>query len=87
MTNLKKVFSETKGLHCEIDRILKLSIYDEYDDLSGLEIDYKDGEQLFLLGELQSIMESLNKVKREACVSGAPGQGREQAALEVFGEV
>ncbi len=63
MTNLKKVFSETKGLRCEIDRILKLSTYDKYDDLSGLEIDYKDGEQLFLLGELQSIMESLNEVR------------------------
>ena len=63
MTNLKEVFSETNGLYCRIDRILKLSTYDEYDDLSGLEINYKDSEQLFMLEELQSIMESLNEVR------------------------
>lgn len=44
MTNLKEVFSETNGLYCRIDRILKLSTYDEYEDLSGLESNYKDGE-------------------------------------------
>ena len=63
MTSLKEVFSETNGLYCKIDRILKLSTYDEYDDLSGLEIDYKDSEQLFQLEELQSIMESLNEAR------------------------
>lgn len=59
----KEVFSETNGLYCKIDRILKLSTYDEYNDLSGLEINYKDGEQLLLLGELHSIMEILNEVR------------------------
>ncbi len=63
MTDLKEVFSETNDLYCRIDRILKLSTYDEYDDLSGLEINDKDSEQLFLLKELQSIMESLNEVR------------------------
>ena len=63
MTSLKEVFSETNGLYCKIDRSLKLCTYVEFDDLSGLEISYKDSEQLFLLEELQSIMESLNEVR------------------------
>lgn len=63
MMSLKEVFSETNGLYCKIDRILKLSTYDEYDDLSGLEIDYKDSEQLFLLYELQEVMKCLDEVK------------------------
>jgi len=63
MRNLQEVFSETNGLYGRIDRILKFSSYDEYDDLSGLGIDYRDGEPLFLLDELQSAMEKLDGVR------------------------
>jgi len=63
MRNLQEVFSETNGLYGRIDRILKFSTYDEYDDLSGLDIDYRDGEPLFLLDELQSVMEKLDVMR------------------------
>lgn len=43
--------------------ILKSSTYDDCDDLSGLDIDYRDGEQLFLLEELQAIMRNLDEVR------------------------
>jgi len=64
MRKLEEVFSETKELYGRIDRLLKLSAYDQYDDLSGLDINYKDGEQLFLLEEMQAIMKSLDDVRR-----------------------
>lgn len=63
MKDLKKMLEETNGLYSKIDRILKSSTYDDYDDLSGLDIDYRDGEQLFFLEELQSIMRNLDEVR------------------------
>lgn len=63
MKNLKKVLEDTNGLYCKIDSILKSSTYDDYDDLSSLDINYRDGEQLFLLEELQSIMRNLDEVR------------------------
>ena len=62
MKDPKQVLAETKGLYSKIDSILKSSTYDDCDDLSGLEINYRDGEQLFLLEELQAIMRSLGEV-------------------------
>lgn len=64
MRKLEEVFSETKELYGRIDRLLKLPTYDQYDDLSGQDIDYKDGEQLFLLEEMQAIMKNLDDVRR-----------------------
>lgn len=52
MADLKMILDNTNRLYSKIDSILRLSTYDECDDLSGLEIDYQDGEQLFLLDEL-----------------------------------
>lgn len=63
MKDLKQVLAETKELYSRIDSILKLSIYDDCDDLGGLEINYRDGEQLFLLEELQANMRSLGEVR------------------------
>ena len=63
MKDLKKMLEETNGLYCKIDSILKSSTYDDCDDLSGLDIDYRDGEQLFLLEELQAIMRNLDEVR------------------------
>jgi hypothetical protein len=48
----------------EIGKILKQSTYTEYDDLSGLVIDYTDSEQLlFLHDEMRNILERLEDVK------------------------
>ena len=63
MKDLKQVLEETNGLYCKIDSILKSSTYDDCDDLSGLDIDYRDGQQLFLLEELQAIMRNLDEVR------------------------
>ena len=66
------MLEETNGLYSKIDRILKSSTYDDYDDLSGLDIDYRDGEQLFLLEELQSIMRNLDEVRDKLAYLALP---------------
>lgn len=62
MSDLEKIFEQLKGIHGEIDKIIKKSTYSDYDDMSGLNIDYTDSEQLFLLDELRGIFENLDKV-------------------------
>ena len=63
MADLKTVLEKTNDLKWKIDSILRYSTYDECDDLGGLDINYRDGEQLFLLEELQSIMRNLDEVR------------------------
>ncbi len=62
MADLNMVLSEAQKLNGSISSLLRLSTYDDYDDLSGLHIDYKDGQQLFLQTELREIMEKLSDV-------------------------
>lgn len=62
MADLNTLFAETQQLDCKIKSILRLSTYEEYDDLSGLDVNYEDAQQLFLLDELRGIMEKLSDV-------------------------
>ncbi|MDE7331236.1 MAG: DUF5348 domain-containing protein [Lachnospiraceae bacterium] len=62
MTDLNMVLSEARKLNGSIRNLLRLSSYEDYDDLSGLHIDYRDGQQLFLQTELREIMEKLSDV-------------------------
>lgn len=59
MADIKSILLQATDLQPEIDRLLRNSSYHQFDDLSGLEIDYEDSEQLFLLDELRGIMEKL----------------------------
>jgi len=63
MTNLNQVLAKTTEMKWKIDSLLKLSTYDDYDDLSGLSIDYDNPEELFLLDELKNIMVQLTNVR------------------------
>ena len=62
MADINKVFEEAQKLKWNIGSLLKLSGYEKNGDLSGLNIDYEDGEQLFLTEELRGIMEKLDDV-------------------------
>lgn len=64
MTELEMVLQEAQNLGCKIKDVLRMSTYDKYDDLSGLDINYKDGEQLFLLEEMQAMMKNLDDVRK-----------------------
>ena len=66
MANINDIMLQASELQPGISRLLRNSTYPRYDDLSGLEINYEDGEQLFLLDELRGIMEKLADV--EDCI-------------------
>ncbi len=63
MADLKMVLDKANEIKLKIDSVLKYSTYEDYDDLSGLDINYKDSEQLFLLDQLQEVMKGLDEVK------------------------
>ncbi len=63
MANLQEVLAEAVKLNKSITQFLKFSTYTNYDDLSGLDIDFKDGEQLFLREELRGIAARLTEAQ------------------------
>ncbi|HHX60322.1 MAG TPA: DUF5348 domain-containing protein [Epulopiscium sp.] len=65
MNDLQKVLSELTKITTSVRSVIKQSTYDKYDDLSGLDIDYTDPEQLLLLGQLMSMMDRLDDIKRK----------------------
>ena len=64
MADLNLLLKEAQNLNLSIRGILKLSTYEDYDDLSGLHINYEDGQQLFLQSELREVMGKLSDVER-----------------------
>ncbi len=55
MADLQSVLAEAVKLKRSITQFLKFSTYTNCDDLSGLDIDFTDGEQLFIRDELRII--------------------------------
>ena len=53
MADLNMALAEAVKLNRSISQFLKFSTYTDYDDLSGLDIDFTDGEQLLLWEELR----------------------------------
>ena len=64
MADLQQVFAEAIKLNRQITQFLKFSTYTDYDDLSGPDIDFADGEQLLLLDELRRITDRLADVQK-----------------------
>ncbi|WP_313563729.1 DUF5348 domain-containing protein [Ruminiclostridium cellobioparum] len=65
MNDLEKVLSSASSLSWKIGELVKESKFEEYDDLSGLNINYTDEEQLLLQDELRAILDHLEKAKRD----------------------
>lgn len=63
MENINMVFAKAVELSWQIDSLLRLSTYNKCEDLSELDINYKDAEQLFLLDELRVVMNKLADVQ------------------------
>ena len=63
MNDLEKVLSSASSLSWKIGELLKESKFEEYDDLSGLNIDSNNEEQLLLQDELRDILGQLKKAK------------------------
>ena len=63
MADLQAALSEAIELNRSISQFLKFSAYLNCNDLSGLDIDFSDGEQLLLLDELRHITDKLADVQ------------------------
>jgi len=63
MADLQIVLTEAVKLNQSISRFLKFSTYTDYGDLSSLDIDLTDGEQVFLRDELRVITDHLADVQ------------------------
>ena len=50
MADLQAALAEAVKLNQHISQFLKFSTYPEYNDLSGLDIDFHDGEQVLSCG-------------------------------------
>ena len=66
MKDLQTLLAEATKLNQEIGRILKASTFSDYNDLSELDIDTRDGEQIFLRDQLYHIMDKLADV--QSCI-------------------
>ena len=63
MADLQAALSEAVKLNRSIAQFLKFSTYPEYNDLSGLDIDFYDGEQILIWDELRRITNQLADVQ------------------------
>ena len=63
MADLNMALAEAVKLNQHITQFLKFSTYPEYNDLSGLDIDFHDGEQILIWDELRRITERLADVQ------------------------
>lgn len=59
MATVNEVMNEARKLRYQIESFLKLTTYNDYDDLSGLDINRNDPEELFLVDELCTTTEHL----------------------------
>lgn len=57
MKDLRELLERSQKLNIDIKRLLKESTYLEHDDLSKLDIDYEDAEQLLLHEQLWKVMQ------------------------------
>ena len=62
MKDLRELLERSQKLNTDIKRLLKESTYLEHDNLSKLDIDYEDAEQLLLHEQLWKVMQELEDV-------------------------
>ena len=59
---VKEIMTELSDLNISIQKILYHTEFEEYDDLSGLDIDDTSAEELYLVDELRVILDKLADV-------------------------
>lgn len=62
--NIKDTMIELSKVNVSIQRILADTMFEEYDDLSGMEFDNTNAEELYLLDELRGILDKLSDISR-----------------------
>lgn len=61
---VKEIMTELSYLNVSIQKILYHTKFEEYDDLSGLDINKASAEDLYLVDELRGILDKLSDVSR-----------------------
>lgn len=67
MTSIEEVLTQAAELRVGISRLLCNSTYRQHGDLSTLKANRQDSDQIFLLDELQGIMEKLSEAEEAIC--------------------
>ena len=60
--NIKEIMAEVQELNVKVQQILYHADYEMYDDLSGLDYDNTNADELFILDELRQILYKLDEV-------------------------
>lgn len=64
--------AELRSMKFSMDRLLKKSNFHEYSDLSGVDLDYTDPEQILLCNEFRTIMERMADITATLAILDAP---------------
>lgn len=59
---VKEIMSELSDLNISIQKVLYHAEFENYEDLSGLDINRSDADELYLLDELRGILDKLDDV-------------------------
>lgn len=86
MATISQALNQAMELRRSIRALLRVSSYNEYCDLDGLDIDYTDSEQLFQLDELRCIIEKLADVEDVLHYLSLPIQEVSQLRKNSFGQ-
>lgn len=70
--NIDELFKEVSMLNYRLKEVISMSKYNYYDDLSGVDYDYKNPDQLFLLDEMRSLLSKLDDVSYTIDYLGKP---------------
>jgi len=62
MANISDICNELFEIKARFSSVLQQSKYTEYDDLSGLDINYEDPEELLLVDELRGVLEKIERI-------------------------
>lgn len=63
MAEIKCLTEELEKLRKQIKRVMDVSHYREYDDLSGVTYDKRNAEEMFLINEYRGILQKLDSVE------------------------
>lgn len=74
MKDMDKAFAELNILGRRIEGFLRISDYYNHNDLGSFDIEHPDAQQLFLKGELQTIMDRLADAQERILYLASPVQ-------------
>lgn len=86
MATISQALERALELRGSIQALLRLSTYNDYCDLGGLDIDYSDSEQLFQLDELRGIVDKLADVEDVLRYLSRPVQRMERLHKNASGQ-